>query len=175
MEIEMSRSGSITVVGIRGSVDGLTADDLMRTFSDRVTEGSVQLVADCSALDYTSSAGLRSLLGAVKLARQHGGDLRLAAIQTQVLARARSFRLHEHPQVLPGRAKRRDQLRRAGLTRAGGEHEVSDPSQARRGRRHRFGQRQVRGRARARQRAEPRRASRSTCWSDAAPAACTRR
>lgn len=85
MEIQMSRSGSITVVGIRGSVDGLTADDLMRTFSDRVTEGSVQLVADCSALDYTSSAGLRSLLGAVKLARQHGGDLRLAAIQTQVL------------------------------------------------------------------------------------------
>ncbi len=85
MEIEMSRSGSITVVGIRGSVDGLTADDLMRTFSDRVTEGSVQLVADCSALDYTSSAGLRSLLGAVKLARQHGGDLRLAAIQAQVL------------------------------------------------------------------------------------------
>ena len=85
MEIETRRTGSITVVGIRGSVDGLTADDLMRTFSDRVTEGSVQFVADCSALDYTSSAGLRSLLGAVKLARQHGGDLRLAAIQTQVL------------------------------------------------------------------------------------------
>jgi anti-sigma B factor antagonist len=85
MEIEMSISGSITVVGIRGSVDGLTADDLMRTFTDRVSEGSVQLVADCSALDYTSSAGLRSLLGAVKLARQHGGDLRLAAIQAQVL------------------------------------------------------------------------------------------
>lgn len=85
MEIEMTTSGGITVVGIRGSVDGLTADDLMRTFSDRVTEGSVRLVADCSALDYTSSAGLRSLLGAVKLARQHGGDLRLAAIQTQVL------------------------------------------------------------------------------------------
>lgn len=85
MEIETTRTGSITVVGIRGSVDGLTADDLMRAFSERVTEGSVQLVADCSALDYTSSAGLRSLLGAVKLARQHGGDLRLAAIQTQVL------------------------------------------------------------------------------------------
>lgn len=85
MEIETTRSGDITVVAIRGSVDGLTADHLMRTFTDRVTEGSVRLVADCSALDYTSSAGLRSLLGAVKLARQHGGDLRLAAIQAQVL------------------------------------------------------------------------------------------
>jgi len=81
----LSLSGSVTVVGIRGSVDGLTADDLMRTLSDRVSEGWPRLVADCSALDYTSSAGLRSLLGAVKLARQHGGDLRLAAIQPPVL------------------------------------------------------------------------------------------
>jgi anti-sigma B factor antagonist len=77
MEIELRLSGGITVVGIRGSVDGLTADDLMRILSERVSEGAVRLVADCSALDYTSSAGLRSLLGAVKLARQHGGDLRL--------------------------------------------------------------------------------------------------
>lgn len=85
MEIELRTSGGITVVGIRGSVDGLTADDLMRALSDRVNQGAVHLVADCSALDYTSSAGLRSLLGAVKLARQHGGDLRLAAIQPPVL------------------------------------------------------------------------------------------
>lgn len=85
MEIETNTSGGITVVGIRGSVDGLTADELLRAFAQRVTEGSVNLVCDCSALDYTSSAGLRSLLGAVKLARQHGGDLRLAAIQKPVL------------------------------------------------------------------------------------------
>ena len=85
MEIELSLSGRVTVVGIRGSVDGLTADDLMKTLSDRVSEGATRLVADCSALNYTSSAGLRSLLSAVKLARQHGGDLRLAAIQPGVL------------------------------------------------------------------------------------------
>jgi anti-sigma B factor antagonist len=85
MQIVLSLSGSVTVVGIRGSVDGLTADDLTRALSDRVSEGSPRLVADCSALEYTSSAGLRSLLGAVKLARQHGGDLRLAAIQPGVL------------------------------------------------------------------------------------------
>lgn len=85
MEIKLRLTDGVTVVGIRGSVDGLTADELMRTLSERVGEGAVRLVADCSALDYTSSAGLRSLLGAVKLARQHGGDLRLAAIQPSVL------------------------------------------------------------------------------------------
>ncbi|HEY5863621.1 MAG TPA: STAS domain-containing protein [Casimicrobiaceae bacterium] len=85
MKIVLSSSGSVTVVGILGSVDGLTADELLRTLADRVSEGSSRLVADCSALEYTSSAGLRSLLGAVKLARQNGGDLRLAAIQPAVL------------------------------------------------------------------------------------------
>lgn len=85
MEIEMRTADGITVVGIRGNVDGLTADELMRALSERVTAGAVKLVADCTCLDYTSSAGLRSLLSAVKLARQHGGDLRLASIQSQVL------------------------------------------------------------------------------------------
>ena len=85
MDIEVRSKEGITIVGIRGNVDGLTADELMRAFSERVSEGSVRLVADCTSLDYTSSAGLRSLLSAVKLARQHGGDLRLAAIQAQVL------------------------------------------------------------------------------------------
>ncbi|MEO5765264.1 MAG: STAS domain-containing protein [Casimicrobiaceae bacterium] len=85
MHIAVSSSGSVTIVDISGSVDGLTADQLMRTLSERVNEGSPRLVANCAALEYTSSAGLRSLLGAVKLARQHGGDLRLAAIQPGVL------------------------------------------------------------------------------------------
>jgi anti-sigma B factor antagonist len=85
MEIAVSSSGSVTIVEISGSVDGLTAGVLMRTLSDRVSDGWPRLVADCSALEYTSSAGLRTLLGAVKLARQHGGDLRLAAIQPGVL------------------------------------------------------------------------------------------
>ncbi len=85
MQIVVSAEGGVTVVGISGSVDGLTADELLRTLADRVSAGAAQLVADCSALEYTSSAGLRSLLGAVKLARQRGGDLRLAAIQPGVL------------------------------------------------------------------------------------------
>jgi len=85
MEIEISASGDVTVVAIRGNVDGLTADRLMRTLNERVSTGSIRLVADCAALEYTSSAGLRSLLSTIKLARQHGGDLRLAAVRPQVL------------------------------------------------------------------------------------------
>ena len=101
MKIVLSSSGSVTVVGILGSVDGLTADELLRTLADRVSEGSSQLVADCS-VDYTSSAGLRSLLGTVKLARQTGGDLRLAAVQPAVLRVLDAVGLHQHPQDTTG-------------------------------------------------------------------------
>ena len=57
---------------------------MARFFSRQITEGHVQLVADLGQLEYSSSAGLRTLLGAVKEARQQGGDLRLAAAQPDV-------------------------------------------------------------------------------------------
>lgn len=85
MDVSTREVGTVTVVEIRGNVDGLTADKLLEHFTGHVSGGRVQLVADCAALDYTSSAGLRALLGTVKAARQKGGDLRLAAVRAPVL------------------------------------------------------------------------------------------
>ena len=85
MEIVNSAAGDVMVVAISGNVDGLTAESLLRALSERVAEGVSRLVVDCVALEYTSSAGLRSLLSAVKLTRQAGGDLRLAAVQPPVM------------------------------------------------------------------------------------------
>jgi anti-anti-sigma factor len=85
MELSVKPAGNVVVVEIRGSVDGLTADKLLQTLTEQVQNGHVRLVADCAGLDYTSSAGLRALLGTVKQARQKGGDLRLAAVRAPVL------------------------------------------------------------------------------------------
>lgn len=81
----MKPVGDVTVVEIRGSVDGLTADRLLQALTQQIAEGRVRLVADCTDLEYTSSAGLRTLLGTVKAARQNGGDLRLAAVRLPVM------------------------------------------------------------------------------------------
>jgi anti-sigma B factor antagonist len=83
--VSITPEGDVTVVQIRGSVDGLTADRLLQTLSGQIDSGRIRLVADCSALDYTSSAGLRALLGTVKATRQKGGDLRLAAVRPPVM------------------------------------------------------------------------------------------
>jgi anti-sigma B factor antagonist len=80
MEASVEQRDGVVTVHIAGSVDGTTADSLQQVFARELEAGHHQLIADFSAVDYTSSAGLRVLLGTVKRARSGGGggDLRLA-------------------------------------------------------------------------------------------------
>jgi anti-sigma B factor antagonist len=85
MEITTEQRGTVTVLSIVGSVDGMTASAMSVSFRAQVSGGNVHLVGDFTGVDYTSSAGLRALLETVKETRQRGGDLRLAAVQPDVL------------------------------------------------------------------------------------------
>ena len=85
MEISTEQRGHVTVVSIVGSVDGLTAPGLVGSFRREVEGGNIRIVGNFTGVDYTSSAGLRALLETVREARQRGGDLRLAAVQRDVL------------------------------------------------------------------------------------------
>ena len=84
MEISFDHRDPVTVAAIAGSVDALTAPHLTEALSKIIAEGHIRLVADFSQVDYTSSAGLRALLGTLKEARAQGGDLRLAGVQENV-------------------------------------------------------------------------------------------
>jgi anti-anti-sigma factor len=84
MQISIAQEHDVTVVAVSGSLDALTADTLAGALQTELNAGRTRLVASLVGLEYTSSAGLRVLLGAVKGARQHGGDLRLAAMQERV-------------------------------------------------------------------------------------------
>jgi len=84
MEIQIEFIDDVGVVSVWGSMDALTAPEVAKFFSKQISEDHVELVADLGGLEYTSSAGLRALLGAVKEARQKDGDLRLAAVQPDV-------------------------------------------------------------------------------------------
>jgi anti-sigma B factor antagonist len=84
MEITFREVDQVTVVSISGSVDGLTAEDLLGALGTHVRSGRTRLVADFAEVDYTSSAGLRALLTTMKEVRQRGGDFRLAAVRAEV-------------------------------------------------------------------------------------------
>lgn len=85
MQITVTQQEPIAVLAISGSVDSLTADLLTESLGAQVQAGRVRLVVDFAAVEYTSSAGLRSLLGTLKSCRSLGGDLRMAAVRPAVL------------------------------------------------------------------------------------------
>lgn len=84
MEIQSRQINDIAILTIRGSIDELNAPQIAEQVDGLITKGIKKMVMDFSGVDYTSSAGLRVLLGGVKRARAHGGDLRLAAVQPDV-------------------------------------------------------------------------------------------
>ena len=79
MKTEVQHENNSTIVAVSGSVDALTAPDLAKALVDQITDGHVNLVVNLIGVEFMSSAGLRTLLGAVKESRTHGGDLRIAS------------------------------------------------------------------------------------------------
>ena len=84
MEIKERSVNDVTVISLTGSIDAMTAPKITEFIHDQVAKGNIRLVADLGGVDYTSSAGLRVMLGAIKETRAQSGDLRLAGIQPDV-------------------------------------------------------------------------------------------
>ena len=84
MEIKDKQVNGVTVLSLTGSIDAMTAPKITEFIQGQVAKGNTKLVADMSGVDYTSSAGLRVLLGAIKETRAQSGDLRLTGIQPDV-------------------------------------------------------------------------------------------
>lgn len=85
MRIQERMAADVCILSLQGSIDAFTAPKITEFIQAQVGQGNVRLVADLSGVDYSSSAGLRVLLGAVKETRALGGDLRLAGVQPDVL------------------------------------------------------------------------------------------
>ncbi|TVQ24911.1 MAG: anti-sigma factor antagonist [Spirochaetaceae bacterium] len=85
MQISNRDTNGVVVVCPVGSIDATTAAELSSHIDRLVSSGNTRLVADLAGVDYTSSAGLRVLLGAAKATRAKAGDIRLAAVRADVL------------------------------------------------------------------------------------------
>ncbi len=84
MKIVDKNLNDVTIVSVEGSIDALTAPEISQYMNNLISSGKTKLVANFSGVDYTSSAGLRVLLGAVKETRSRGGDLFLVGVQPDV-------------------------------------------------------------------------------------------
>ena len=84
MEIKDKQVDGVTVLSLTGSIDAMMAPKITEFIQGQIARGNIKLVADMSGVDYTSSAGLRVLLGAIKETRAQSGDLRLTGVQPDV-------------------------------------------------------------------------------------------
>lgn len=71
MTIEKTMTGTTATMKIVGRLDTTTAPELEATI-DSCAAGIKELVLDCSALEYVSSAGLRVILKAQKMMNAQG-------------------------------------------------------------------------------------------------------
>lgn len=84
MDIETRREGYGIVIALSGSIDALGGPEASVFISQEIDKGNDKLVLDMSAVTFISSAGVRMVLNAVKMARQAGGDVHLAAMPRNI-------------------------------------------------------------------------------------------
>jgi anti-sigma B factor antagonist len=72
------------VVRITGRLDFTSAPQARDQFTTAIAGGHRKLVVDLGKVGFVDSAGLGSLIGGMRAARQAGGDLRIANPSEQV-------------------------------------------------------------------------------------------
>ena len=84
LTIVTNQTGPASIVTVSGRVDSETAPQLEAALSAITSQGASKIIVNLSELEYMSSAGLRSLVGAAKSAKNGGGELKLAAIPQMI-------------------------------------------------------------------------------------------
>ena len=84
MEISIDKQSKAVIVVVKGRIDGVSAPEFEKKMADHIASGANRFVVDCSALEYISSAGLRSLLTTAKTLKARGGELVFAALRDVV-------------------------------------------------------------------------------------------
>jgi anti-sigma B factor antagonist len=84
MEISSKPLKRVEVISVSGRVDSSTAPEFDQALKNALDSGRHHIVLDLEKVDYMSSAGLRAMVAALKTARRHNGDLRIANPSSRV-------------------------------------------------------------------------------------------
>ncbi|MDH3217051.1 MAG: STAS domain-containing protein [Candidatus Krumholzibacteria bacterium] len=91
------KNEDVSVIKISGYIDTTTARELESALANLLAKGNYKIVLDLSGVTYISSAGWGIFIGEIKEIRNHGGDLKLAAMVGDVFE---VFQLLEFQSIL---------------------------------------------------------------------------
>ena len=78
------RAGGVAVARFTGRLDFTSTPEARDQFASAIAADHRKLIIDLSKVEFVDSAGLGSLIGGMRTARQAGGDLRIANPTEQV-------------------------------------------------------------------------------------------
>ncbi len=84
MEISTEKDKNCLVVSVSGKIDAVTSPDFEKNLTDLIVRGEKIFLLNLSALDYISSAGLRSILFTAKQLKAKEGKLFFSGLQGPV-------------------------------------------------------------------------------------------
>ena len=85
MQFDVERHDAYTEVTSQGRLNMVAAPKLKETIASEIGSGAKRIVVNLGKTEFMDSSGLGALIGCLKLARQAGGDLRIANVPQQVL------------------------------------------------------------------------------------------
>lgn len=74
----------VQVLDLKGELDAHTASELEAALQKCQTDGNNKIVVNGAYLQYISSAGLGVFMAYIEEIREHGGDIKIAALQPRV-------------------------------------------------------------------------------------------
>jgi anti-sigma B factor antagonist len=85
MQIDVTDAGDgIAVAALNGRLNMASAGRLREAVNSAVAAGRTRIAVDLTSVEFMDSSGLGALVNGLKVARQAGGDLRIAAPSEQV-------------------------------------------------------------------------------------------
>jgi anti-sigma B factor antagonist len=85
LELSTSRDGEVCVVRVAGEVDVYTSPSLKVALTDAMGDGCRIVIADLGGVPFIDSSGLGVLVGALRRAREAGGEMRLVSERDAVV------------------------------------------------------------------------------------------
>ena len=74
----------VCVLDLKGELDAHTSGELEAAFQKCIDDGRPRIVVHGGDLQYISSAGLGVFMAYIEEVREHGGDIKIAALQPRV-------------------------------------------------------------------------------------------